>query len=385
MKILLIGEYSKLHNSLKQGLIANNHQVLLVADGDGFKNYPTDFSYKAKFFNHKYLYYFIAAIYKITKIDLIKIEKFIRFYLLLPKLKNFDVIQLINEQSIVTYPKWEIYLLKKLLKYNKKLFLLSCGEDFYSLNYFKFKNPKYSILTPYFQNPKDKAYRFTFRYLEKPHLPLSQFIYNNCNGIIASDIDYVNPLLDNPKFLGLIPNPINYKDLDFQPLTINDKIVITLGINSLSYLKKGIYFFENALKIIQEKYPHKTEIMITQNLSYQEYSKIISKTHILLDQIFSFDQGYNALEAMSLGKVVFTGAESEFLNFYNLEKNQVCINALPDVNLIVNELSFLIENPNKILEISKNARNFIIKNHDYQLIANKYLKKWESNNLNYQK
>lgn len=379
MRILLIGEYSKLHNSLKQGLIANNQEVLLVADGDGFKNYPSDLSFKAKFFDHNYLYYFRIAIYKLTTIDVLKIEKFIRFYLLLPKLKNFDVIQLINEQSIVTYPKWEIYFLKKLLKNNKKLFLLSCGEDFYSLSYYKFQNPRYSILTPYFQNPKEKAYKHTFRYLEKPHLPLSQFIYENCNGIIASDLDYVAPLLNNPKYLGLIPNPINYKDLDYQPMEITDKIVILLGINPLSYIKKGIKFFEEALKIIQKKYPNQVEIVITKNLPYQDYCKQVKKAHILLDQIFAFDQGYNALESMAQGKVVFTGAEIEFLEHYNLETNQVGINALPDVNSIVNELSNLIENPKKILEISKNARNFIIQQHDYEKIAREYLKKWEEN------
>jgi hypothetical protein len=376
MRILLLGEYSKLHNSLKQGLIANNHEVILAADGDGFKNYPSDLSYKAKFFDHKFLYYFRIAIYKLTSIDVLKIEKFIKFYLLLPQLKNFDVIQLINEQSIVTYPKWEIFLLKKLLKNNKKLFLLSCGEDFYSLSYCKFQNPRYSILTPYFKNSKDKAYKHTFRYLEKPHIPLSQFIYKNCNGIIASDLDYVPPLIDNPKYLGLIPNPINYKEFDYQPMEINDKIVILLGINPLSYVKKGIKYFEKALELIQQKYTNKVKIISTKNLPYKVYSKYVAKAHILLDQVYAFDQGYNALESMAQGKVVFTGAEDEFLKYYNLDCNKVCINALPDVNHIVNELSNLIDNPDKILEISKNARNFIIQYHDNQLIAKEYVKKW---------
>ena len=34
--------------------------------------------------------------------------------------------------------------------------------------------------------------------------------------------------------------------------------------------------------------------------------------HILLDQVYAYDQGYNALEAMAKGKVVFTGAEKEW-------------------------------------------------------------------------
>ena len=42
MRILLIGEYSRLHNSLKEGLIELGHEVIIMAEGDGFKKYPVD-------------------------------------------------------------------------------------------------------------------------------------------------------------------------------------------------------------------------------------------------------------------------------------------------------------------------------------------------------
>ena len=53
------------------------------------------------------------------------------------------------------------------------------------------------------------------------------------------------------------------------------------------------------------------------------------------------------------------------------------INALPEVNDIVEKLSLLIENPDLILEISKNAKAFIEKEHHYKTIASTYLKTWE--------
>jgi len=146
----------------------------------------------------------------------------------------------------------------------------------------------------------------------------------------------------------------------------------------LSYLKKGINYFEKALEIIREKHTDKVEIVVTENLPYSEYISIYNKAHILLDQVFAYDQGYNALEAMAKGKVVFTGAETEFLNQYQLQEDEVCINALPNENEIAAKLSFLIEHPEKILEISKNARNFIEKEHDYKTIAEKYLACWEA-------
>jgi glycosyltransferase involved in cell wall biosynthesis len=91
--------------------------------------------------------------------------------------------------------------------------------------------------------------------------------------------------------------------------------------------------------------------------------------------VYAYDQGYNALEAMAKGKVVFTGAEKEFMEHYQLSE-RVCINALPDVEYLVQELSFLIENPEEISNISKRARSFIEKEHHYVTIAQKYVDVW---------
>jgi hypothetical protein len=88
-------------------------------------------------------------------------------------------------------------------KNNKKLFLLSCGEDFYSLTFYLSQKQKYSILTPFFEDKNNKAYQHTFRYLEKPHLELSKFLFENCHGIIASDFDYVN----GSNFVSIIKRP----------------------------------------------------------------------------------------------------------------------------------------------------------------------------------
>ena len=43
MKILLIGEYSRLHNSLKEGLEKLGNEVTILGFKDGFKDYPVDF------------------------------------------------------------------------------------------------------------------------------------------------------------------------------------------------------------------------------------------------------------------------------------------------------------------------------------------------------
>ena len=174
-----------------------------------------------------------------------------------------------------------------------------------------------------------------------------------------------------------IPNPINTDTIAFQKTETTGHILIFLRKKKKRYTKKGIIYFEKALEIIREKYADKIEIIVTENLPYKEYISKYNKAHILLDQVFAYDQGYNALEAMAKGKVVFTGAETEFLNQYQLQEDEVCINALPDENEIAAKLSYLIEHPEKMIKISKNARNFIEKEHNYIVIAKKYLACWE--------
>jgi glycosyltransferase involved in cell wall biosynthesis len=104
------------------------------------------------------------------------------------------------------------------------------------------------------------------------------------------------------------------------------------------------------------------------------------KADIVLDQVYSFDQGYNALEAMLLGKVVFTGAETNFLQFYDLKEDEICINALPNVDYLVEKLSLLIENRFFLISIGEKARNFVLKYHEATKIASKYVEKYENNN-----
>ncbi len=379
MKILLLGEYSRLHNSLKEGLIALGHEVTIVGCGDKFKKFPVDYSIYARICNdNKIANFLFKGIRKVINLDLEKIEKAIRFYLLLPKLKGFNHVQLINSDALETYPILSRFLYKKLFKKIKSRSLLICGDETPIVDYWFQNELKYSVLTPYFEdNSLESQFQFPLKYRKKSYRKTFEWLNENCQKIITSDLDYEIPMQKMGFETTFIPNPINIDKIAFQNTEIKDKIVILLGINRLSYIKKGIIYFEKALEIIRERYADEIEIIVTENLPYNDYILQYNKATILLDQVFAYDQGYNALEAMAKGKVVFTGAETEFLNQYQLQEDEVCINALPDENQIAAKISFLIEHPEKIMKISKNARNFVEKEHDYKTIAAKYLTCWE--------
>lgn len=380
MKILLLGEYSRLHNSLKEGLNILGHEVTIVGTGDKFKKYQVDYSIYPSFFldfwtNRK----FKNLIFRLTKIDLTNLERALRFYILLPKLKHFDHVQLINSNAIETSPVLSRFLYKKVFQNIKSRSLLICGEETPIIDFLLKNELPYSILTPLLQdNSLKKQFQYSLKYTHNNYRKTFTWLQENCQNLIVSDLDYKIPMDKMGYKTHFIPNPINIDKIKWEELEISDKVIIFLGINRLSEIKKGTVYFEEALEIIKAKYPEKIEIIVTENIPYKAYINLYNKAHILLDQAYGFDQGYNALEAMAKGKAVVTGAEKEFENHYNLTA-KVAINALPDVDYLVTELSFLIENPSEIIAIGKRARAFIEKEHNYISIAKKYLNVWETN------
>ena len=375
MNILLIGEYSRLHNSLKEGLQKLGHHVVILGFKDGFKDFPVDYPLERKL-NTPFLRKVNTGIFRLTGFN---INSYLT-YLLFKKNKThfvgFDVVQLINENSFYCGYYYEQKILNYLFLNNTKTFLLCCGTDYLSVKFAFDNSTAKTYVKPYLEGKiEDKYFQNVLKFRTAEYKKLHDYIYKNIVGIIASDMDYHIPLKDNEKYLGMIPNPINTDLLEFQPLKIHSKVIIFHGINKESFYKKGNDFFEKALEIITKKYPETVEVITTRSVPYNDYIKMYNRAHIVLDQVYAYDQGYNALEAMAKGKVVFTGAEIEFETFYKLGK-KVAINAMPDVDYLVNELSFLVENHEKIIAIGKNARQFIEKEHDYIKSAGKYLETW---------
>ena len=379
MKILLLGEYSNLHNSLKQALLNMGHEVLLVGNGDGFKKYETDILIKSHLADY-FLFKLIARLLiRIFKINMFEIEIYIRAKKIVNKLRGFDVVQLINENSFKTSPLFEIKLLKQIFQNNNNIFLLSCGVDSVSVKHAMSKKLKYSILTPLFEDASlEKKYEPILKYEKENYLALAKFVQKYVNGIISSDLDYHIPYLSKKKYLGMIPNPINTQKIKYYGINKSKKISILHAINSSNKIKKGNRFFEEALKIIDEKFKDKISIITTYDLPYKEHLENLKNCDILLDMVYAYDQGYNALEAMAMGKIVFTGAEEEWLKLYNIKEDTVVINAVPNSMRIVEKLVWLIENPKILKSISVNARKFIEKKHDFEKIAKKYIKTWEN-------
>lgn len=377
LNVLLFGEFNRTHWNIKKGLQALGHNAVVVSTTDGFKKVDVDIELKDRYqsFLAKK---FRILVKKLTGIDLL--TKSIKTQILKQKnkLQNYDVVQFINEAPFDFERKDQQEIFEWLSDWNTKVFLLSTGLDYPSVSYAYDKKFRYSILTPYFENKGSKQdFSPVLSYLTPQHLSLHRYIFDRIEGVIANDLDYHIPLETHPKYLGMIPHAIHLEKLEYKAPKIDDKIIIFHGINTHNYYKKGNDIFEAALAIVNKTHADFIEILTVKNLPYKQYIQCFDKAHILLDQVYAYDQGFNALEAMAKGKVVFTGAEKEWEAYYNMEPDTTVINALPDAKAIAKKLIWLIENPEQITTISKNGRAFVEQYHDHLECAKQYIKKWK--------
>ncbi len=378
MKVLLFGEYNRTHWNIKNGLLALGHNAIVVSTRDGFKKVDVDIEIKNPF-RSLILKKMRIGIKKVTGIDVYAL--YVKHQIKSKKtlLSGFDVIQFINEAPFDFDRAIQLKIFKWLTAWNKDAYLLSTGLDYPSVSFAHDKKFRYSILTPYFEGKGSKKdFSPALSYLSEAHLPLHDYIFKTIKGVIANDLDYHIPLIGHKSYLGMIPHAINLSELTYKKPVIDNKVVIFHGVNSDNYFKKGNDIFDEALEIISQKYPEDVEILIVKDLPYKAYIESFDKAHILLDQVYAYDQGFNALEAMAKGKVVFTGAEKEWLEYYNIEEDTVAINALPDANSIAKKLALLIKNPHMIEHISINARAFVEQYHDHINCTKMYLKHWHS-------
>src|SRR5690606_36938368 len=119
MQVLLVGEYSRLHNSLKEGLQEFGNDVFLAGMQDSFKKFSTDFNYDAQIAIKPVFKIPNKIFNRIFKKDLSVLERGIRYYLARPMVKNYEVVQLVDDTLIQTFAWVENIILKTVIEQYK--------------------------------------------------------------------------------------------------------------------------------------------------------------------------------------------------------------------------------------------------------------------------
>ena len=351
MKILLVGEFSGVHNNLKKGLTELGHNVKLAADGDGFKNFGSDFKVAP------YQGIFVGKIKNLLYI-LRSIRKFV----------GYDIVQFINPFSLPYY--YSFFLITYIIfKFNKKSVYYACGTD----PAFLASKDKFDYFP--FDDPMDKEYP-KYNYLSLLHYRLFiKFV----DAIVPSMYTYAVGYSNNKKLTPPIPLPGSVF-ISSPSRPVSNSIKILFGITRSHF--KGVKIILTAIAKLKEELENdnrnNVQIVIVERLPFIKFVEYLKECDILIDQCKSYDYGMSALLGLENGLVVLSGSEPAGTEFLKIEQNAV-INIKPNAELIYCELKKLtLLSVNELFAIRE--RGFIQARtyHYYKNVSNCFIKEYVS-------
>lgn len=387
MKILLLGEFSNVHWTLAQALRRLGHEVTVVSNGDEWKGYPTDIPLVRRPGRWGGIAYLCKLLW------------------LLPRLRGYDVVQLINPVHFIELKAERgVRIYDYLRRHNKRVFLGAFGYDYYyiydsvvrrSLRYCDFYTPTREVHHDWNTiNEHD--------WLHTSKKDVSIHVANTCDGIISGlyeyDVAYRPDFSDKTTF---IPLPIevdntnetktktktktknNHPDGNSSLFTLHSSLQSPLrffiGINRSRTALKGTDIMLRALERIVADYPDRTEMVKAESVPFDEYKKMMRSCDVLLDQIYSYTPAMNALLAMSQGLIVVSGGEEESYEILGEKELRPIINVQPDEEDVYRKLEHLVLHPERIAQLKRDSIEYVHRHHDSLKVAERYLEAWKGN------
>ena len=365
MKILLIGEYSNVHWTLAEGLRALGHKVCVVSNGDFWKNYPRDIS-----------------IVRPTQSRWDGIKYYAKVLSTLPRLRGYDIVQLINPCFFELKPSRLYPIYNYLRKHNGKVFLGGYGMDYYWVHTCTttqtFRYSDFNFGTTLRDSENIRAEIADWIHGEKGEL--NRYIVNDCDGIPTGLYEYYACYQPHfPQKTSFIPFPINIQSLSpIETREENRPVRFFIGIQRTRSAYKGTDIMLRALERLKQAYPIQCEIVKAESVPYEEYQHMMNSSDALLDQLYSYTPAMNGLLAMGKGLILVGGGEPENYEILHETELRPIINVLPDEDDVYRKLEQLVLHPECIAHLSADSRQYVVRHHDHIKVATQYLQFWES-------
>lgn len=358
MKILLIGEYSNVHWTLAEGLRALGHEVTVLSNGDFWKDYPRD----------------ISLVRKPTKLG--GIAYMLRLLFLLPRLRGYDVVQLVNPMFLELKAKRLFAVYNYLRRHNKAVFLGAYGMDYYWVKTCCEEMPlrysDFNIGSTLRTNKDAEKEKKDWLHTDKERF--NKLIANDCDGIIAGLYEYY--VCYRPSFPDktvFIPFPIKVENpVPSMSKQVSLPIKVFVGINKERSEYKGTDIMLAAAEDIERKYGNSMTLLKAVSVPFSEYKKMQSEADIILDQLYSYTPAMNALQAMASGVVCVGGGEEESYELLEESELRPIINVEPNYDSVYAALEQIVKHPETISKLKKQSIEYIHRHHDHIRVAQQY-------------
>lgn len=389
MKILLIGEASFLHNTLKKGLVERGHSVTTMSDGNGWHDAPRDIDLRRDG--------------RWGKLGGLRVVwQLLRH---LPQLCGNDVVQIHNYQFVPLMYRWNTLLLRFLKLTNRRVVKGCFGDDpqifrrqaqgvpAYSDTYWSGQlqnaDQHRDRIAEVVEHGAEASWRKTTRmadalvaclyeywldYNEPPYaaklhyipLPIEcEEMLRWCDGEMVKCVgnDTLSPSHPNDSQL-----PTNLTTSPPHPLTL------LIGLQPKRDFMKGAMKIAAFVEEVARRHPGKVQIKYVEGVPYDEYMHLLAEADVLVDQLYSYTPSMNSLAAMARGTVVIGGGEEEYYEFIGEDTLRPIINVRPDVpdeeNIAAIERALFTDG--MLERMAQESIQFVHKYHDYRLVAKQY-------------
>ena len=365
MRILLFGEYSGVHTFLAEGLRELGHEVTTASNGDFWKNYPRDIDLKRE-----------ETLWG-------KLSFSMRLLMALPKMKGYDIVQLINPMFLELKAVKHFSIYDYLRKHNKKVVLCCMGNDYY---YPKINSELMPMRYSDYNIGKEKrcvdfAQQMYDDWVGTEKERLNRYIAADCDAIVAGAYEFWLPYHltkdkskdGKPLREKLHSIPFPYKLFDEVHPAPSEKLRVFIGISKARSEFKGTDIMQKAAEDLQKKYPERIELKIANGIPFAEYQNMMDNSDVLMDQIYAYGPGMNALLALSKGIVCVSGAEPEHYDLLGENDCRPIVNVQPTYESVYKELEELVLMPkDELAKLKKESRDYVLRNHDYIKVAKEY-------------
>lgn len=373
MKILLIGEASFLHNTLKKGLVERGHRVLTMSDGNGWHDAPRDIDLRRNLRWGKF-----GGLWVVWQL--------LRH---LPQLCGNDVVQIHNYQFVPLMYRWNTLLLRFLKLTNRRVVKGCFGDDPQIFRRQAQGVPAYS--DTYWSGQLQNAELHRDRIAEVVEHGAEASWRNTtamADALVACLYEYWLDYNEPPYAAKLhyIPLPMECEEMvrwcDGEVVTCvgNDTpspshpITILIGLQPKRDFMKGAMKIAAFVEEVARRHPGKVQIKYVEGVPYDEYMRLLAEADVLVDQLYSYTPSMNSLAAMARGTVVIGGGEEEYYEFIGEDTLRPIINVRPDVpdeeNIATIERALFTDGT--LERMAQESIQFVHKYHDYHHVAELY-------------
>lgn len=364
MKILLIGEASFLHNTLKKGLLERGHRVTTMSDGNGWHDAPRDIDLRRDG--------------RWGKLGGLRVVwQLLRH---LPQLCGNDVVQIHNYQFVPLMYRWNTLLLRFLKLTNRRVVKGCFGDDPQIFRRQAQGVPAYS--DTFWSGQLQNAELHRDRIAEVVEHGAEASWRNTtamADALVACLYEYWLDY-DEPPYaakLHYIPLPmeceemVRWCDLTTSP---SHHLTILIGLQPKRDFMKGAMKIATFVEEVARRHPGRVQIKYVEGVPYDEYMRLLAEADVLVDQLYSYTPSMNSLAAMARGTVVIGGGEEEYYEFIGEKTLRPIINVRPDVpdeeNIATIERALFTDG--MLERMAQESIQFVHKYHDYRLVAKQY-------------